>query len=114
QGASGGEGLRPEPGCLAPGDAELRLWPVPRRVLLPGGPEDGDLPLGEWPEGGRDRGLLRQRGELRGREALQGLGARRIGRAGAEGAAPRVRDVESGGALTERGGVCGLPHALRA
>src|SRR5262249_57419975 len=46
--------------------------------------------------------------------ALQGLDPRRVGRAGAEGAAPRVRDVEPGGALAERGGVRGLPHALRA
>ena len=96
------------------GDAELRLWPVPRRVLLPRGPEDGDLSVEERAEGRRDRGVLRRRGELRGRQAVQGLGARRVGHAGAEGAAPGVRAVEPGGPLAERGGVRGLPHALRA
>ena len=63
-------------------------------------------------EGGRDRGVLRRRGELRGREAVQGLGARRVGRAGAEGAASGVRAVEPGHPRAERGGVRGLPHAL--
>src|SRR5262249_36772236 len=37
-----------------------------------------------------------------------------VGSADAEGAAPRIRDVEPGSALAERGGVRGLPHALRA
>ncbi len=71
-----------------------------------------DLSVEERAEGRRDRGVLRRRGELRGRQAVQGLGARRVGRAGAEGAASGVRDVEPGGPLAERGGVRGLPHAL--
>ena len=54
-----------------------------------GAGEAAHLSVVQGPEGRADRGLLR-------RDRLQGLDPRRHRRAGAQGAAPRVRDVEPG------------------
>ncbi len=107
QGRARRAGLRPQHHGHPPGDALLRLRPVPRRVLLPGRRQAGDLPVAQRPRGGADRGLLRQR-------RLQGLGPRRDRRPGAQGAAPRVRDVEPGHPRPQRRGLRRLPHALQA
>ena len=64
-------------------------------------------PWAQRPQGRADPGLLR-----RGR--LQGLDARRDRRAGAQGAAPRVRDVEPGHPRALRRRLRRLPHALQA
>src|SRR4029450_6586431 len=78
------------PGLLhAPGDAGVRVRPVPRGVLLQGHRQDRDVPVGQRLEGRGDRGVLRQ-----GR--LHGLDPRRDGRQDAQGAAPGVRGVEPG------------------
>ena len=60
-----------------------------------------------WSRGLGDRGY---RSALR-RHEVPRLGARRDGRAGDQGAAPAVRDVEPGDSCAERGGVRRLPHA---
>ena len=90
-----------------PGDAGVRLRPVPRRVLLQGPREAADLPVGQGAQGRRDPRLLRG-------ERLQGLDARRDRRAGAQGAAPRVRDVEPGHPRALRRRLRRLPHAVPA
>ena len=53
------DALRPERRRHPPGDALVRLRPVPRRVLLRQGP-DPLLPLGQGAEGRADRAHLRQ------------------------------------------------------
>ena len=106
--AAAGRGrLRREPRRDAPGDAHVRLRAVPRRVLLPGRGEAARLPVGEGPAGRADPGLLR-----RGR--AQGLDPRRDRRAGAQGAAPGVRDVEPGHPRPLGRGLRRLPHAVPA
>ena len=107
EGEPGGEGLRREQHGHAPGDAQLRLRPVPRGVLLQGRREAPHLPLGQGAHRGQDRGLLR-----RGR--LQGLGPRGDRDRAAQGAAPRVRDVEPGDPRPLGRGLRGLPHAVHA
>ena len=59
QGFAGREGLRSEHHGVRAGDAQLRLRPVPRRVLLQGRREAADLPLEQGPEGGGHVRLLR-------------------------------------------------------
>ena len=55
QGLAGRRELRPEHDGDAPGDARVRLRPVPRRVLLQGPGEAAHVPVVEGPEGGPDR-----------------------------------------------------------
>ena len=94
-----GEALRPEPRRDPPGEARVRLRPVPRRVLLRQG-HDPLLPLGRGAQGRADGAPLRRHaGEG---EALQGLDPRRDRLRAPQGAAPRVRDVEPGHPRPER------------
>ena len=64
-------------------------------------------PVGQGPEGRRNPRVLR-------RSRLQGLDARRDRRAGAQGPAPGVRDVEPGHPCPLRRCLRRLPHALHA
>ena len=97
---------------VAAGDALVRLRAVPRRVLLR--PEDDAvLSLGQGAARRADRSVLR-RVPLRRRPPLLRLAARRDRRRGAEGAAPRVRDLEPGHPRARRRRVRRLPHALSA
>ena len=105
EGRPGRPQLRREPGRQPPGDARLRLWPVPRRVLLQGPAEAAGLPLEQRPAGRGHARLLR-----RGR--AQGLRAQADRRPGAEGPAPGVRAVEPGHPRPQRRGLRRLPHAL--
>ena len=91
----------------APGDARVRLRPVPRRVLLQRTGEAADVSVGQRAEGRRDPRVLRG-------ERLQGLDARRDRRADAEGAASGVRDVEPGHPRAVGRRVRRLPHAVSA
>ncbi len=52
--------LRPEPRRHPPGDALVRLRPVPRRVLLQGRRQGRHVSVGQRPQGRGDRGVLRQ------------------------------------------------------
>ncbi len=92
----------------APGDARLRLRPVPRRVLLQGPREAAHLPVGQGPA------RSTRSSPTTTRIGLQGLDARGDGRAGAQGAAPRVRDVEPGHPRALGRRLRRLPHALHA
>ena len=87
--SAGRQGLRREYHGHPPGDAQLRLRAVPRRVLLQGPREAADLPVGEGPEGGRDLRVLPRGG-------LHRLDPRGDRRADAQGPASRVRNVEPG------------------
>ena len=104
--------LRPERRRVSPGDALLRLRPVPRRVLLRA-EDDLVLPLEQRPGGRADRELLRRLPVPR-RRRLPRLDARRDRRRGAQGAASGVRDVEPGHPCAQRRRLRRLPHAVQA
>ena len=103
-GRDGGARHRPGEG-EPPGDAHVRLRPVPRRVLLRRREQDPHLPLGEGTQHRQHQRLLR-------RVRLQGLGAQGHGGSDAEGPASRVRALQHEhprpvGRLLRR-----LPHAV--
>ena len=107
QGLAGRAELRRQRARDAPGDARLRVRPVPRRVLLQGTGEAAGLSVGQGAEGRGDPGVLR-------RGAVQGLDSRRHRRPRAQGSASGVRDVESGHSRPLRRDVRRLPHAVQA
>ena len=91
--------LRPEPRRHPPGDALVRLRPVPRRVLLRA---QDDAHLSRGARGSRSR---RSRPTTTARVpdgTASTTGARRDRRRGPQGPAPGVRDVEPGHARAQR------------
>ena len=89
EGEPGRQGLRRQHHGHPAGDAQLCLRAMPRRVLLQGPGEAADLSVGEGPEGRPDLRVLPRGG-------LHRLDPRGERRAGAQGPASRVRNVEPG------------------